>query len=522
MTSIPAVPSMSFDASSTRVVPDSYRALTEELREASTLVTVERLLAWDQETLMPPAGAQLRSEQLALLAGMVHERRISPRRGELIAACEADAAVAGDPLLSANTRELRRDYDRDTRLPASLIRELTQTTSQAAEVWKRARTDDRFSDFAPWLERVFDLTRAKAECLVDGTADLYDPLIDDYEPGMTTSETERVFATLREPLVALIAELGTGRQPDDAVQRLAIPVERQMAFSRLVVERIGMDFQGARLDTSTHPFCMGVGPGDTRLTTRFEETRFLDSLSSSMHEAGHGLYDQGLDREQFGLPLGEAAGLGIHESQSRMWENLVGRSHAFWEWALPEARRILGTALEPYGADDLYAASNLVRPTLIRVDADEATYNLHVMLRFDLERALLSGDLKAAELPGAWSERIRNDLGLEVPNDRLGCLQDIHWSMGLVGYFPTYTLGNLYAAQLWETIRTEIPGLEDGFRRGEFAVLLEWLREKIHRHGRRFRAPELLERVTGRPPGPEPLLGYLQGKFRPLYGSGVG
>jgi carboxypeptidase Taq len=514
----PAVDTMTPPPIADSAVPGCYRQLRAELRETATLVTVERVLAWDQETLMPPAGAPLRAEQLALVAGLVHERKIAPRRGELIAACEADGAVASEPMLAANVRELRHDFDRDTRLPASLVRELTQTTSQAAEVWKRARAADRFADFAPWLERVFALTRAKAECLRDGAADLYDPLIDDYEPGMTAAETERVFASLREPLVRLIADLGEGREPSDAVQELAIPVDRQMAFNRFVLERIGVDFESGRLDTSTHPFCMGVGPGDTRLTTRFEETRFLDSLSSSMHEAGHGLYDQGLAADQFGLPLGEAAGLGIHESQSRLWENLVGRSRAFWEWALPEARRILGSSLDPFSAEDVYGASNVVRPTLIRVDADEATYNLHIMLRFDLERALLSGDLPVADLPGAWNERIRGDLGLEVPSDRLGCLQDIHWSMGLVGYFPTYTLGNLYASQLWETIRAEIPDLEEDFRRGDFASLLGWLREKVHGHGRRFRSPELLERVTGRRPGPEALLGYLQGKFRPLYG----
>ncbi|MDP9349212.1 MAG: carboxypeptidase M32, partial [Gemmatimonadota bacterium] len=350
--------------------------------------------------------------------------------------------------------------------------------------------------------------------------DRYDALLDEFEPGMTAAEVERTFSALRAGLTPLIAEVAaSGRTPEMRLARIGVPRERQVELNRRVLERIGFDFSAGRLDVSTHPFCDGVGPGDTRLTTRYRGEGFMEALASTLHEGGHALYEQGLPKETlFGQPLAEAASLGIHESQSRMWENMVGRSRPFWEWALPEVRGAFGGELEDVSLDEVYAFMNTVAPGLIRVEADEATYNLHVMLRFDLERALLSGDLPVADLPGAWNERMRADLGVEVPDDARGALQDIHWSMGALGYFPTYTLGNLYAAQLWEIIRAELPGLDDAFRRGEFQPLLEWLREKVHRHGRRFTAPELCARVTGRPLSPEPLLRYLEGKLRSLYG----
>jgi carboxypeptidase Taq len=303
------------------------------------------------------------------------------------------------------------------------------------------------------------------------------------------------------------------------VQNGAVPVAAQAALNRSVAARMGFDFEAGRLDVSTHPFCEGIGPGDTRLTTRYREDEFTDALSSTMHEAGHGLYEQGLPKEaEFGQPLAEATSLGIHESQSRLWENLVGRSRAFWEWAQPRAAEALGAPLAGVSADDLFRAVNRVRPNLIRVDSDEATYNLHIMLRFDLERALLDGDLRVTDLPGAWNERMSTDLGLAVPNDRLGCLQDIHWSMGAVGYFPTYTLGNLYAAQIWDAATRELPGLEEEMRSGDFSSLLGWLRRNIHVFGRQFTAAQLCERATGSPLSAEPFLEYVEAKFGALYG----
>ena len=312
---------------------------------------------------------------------------------------------------------------------------------------------------------------------------------------------------------------GARRRPDTSIQRIPFPVASQEAFSRFVAEALGYDFEAGRLDVSAHPFTSGVGPGDTRITTRYTDDRFADALGSTMHEVGHALYEQGLPKEgRVGEPLAEACSLGVHESQSRMWENQVGRSRAFWTWALPAARRILGPALEGWDIERIHGALNAVEPSLIRVDADETTYNLHVMLRFDLERALLRGDLEADGVPEVWNARMASDLGLAVPDDARGCLQDVHWSGGMIGYFPTYTLGNLYAAQLWETIRASVPSLGEDMAVGRFDGLLGWLQENVYRHGRRWPAPELCQRVTGRPLSHEPLVRYLGDKVTEVYG----
>ena len=469
---------------------------------------------------MPARGAAIRAEQLALLSSMVHQRRTDPRIGAWLDECEADEDLLRDEAVAANLREIRRDYERATRLPDSLVREMAQTFSLSMEAWKGAREKSDFPTFAPWLNKVVELNRAKAECLGAGSSsEMYDVLLEEYEPGARSAEIQVVFDALRArltPLIAAIADAPT--RPDPSPHHLRVPVAQQEAFNRLVAERLGYDLSAGRLDISTHPFCQNVGPGDTRITTRYREDHFMDSLSSTMHEAGHALYEQGLPKARhLGQPLAEAASYAIHESQSRLWENLVGRSRPFWEWALPEARTIFGSAAEGLNVDAVYGAVNIVEPGLIRVDSDEATYNLHIMLRFDLERALLAGDLTVADLPGAWNDRIRTDLGLEVPDDRRGVLQDVHWSMGAIGYFPTYTLGNLYAAQFWETIASDLPDLDAQVRAGEFEPLLNWLRENIHVHGMRYRATTLCERVTGRPLSHEPLLRYLQGKLTPLY-----
>jgi len=502
-------------------VNPSYTELTSHLRETATLASAASILGWDQEVMMPPRGVGLRASQLSLLGALVHERRTSPRMGELIAECEADPALAGDPDVSANLREIRRTYDLATKVPTSLVREMAETSSRALEAWRGAKERSDFSLFAPWLERVVGLNRARAECYgVPAGGDLYDPLLDEYEPGMTSAEVERVFSALRPRLAELIAGItASGREPDARLAVLRVPRDLQVALHRRVLGQIGFDLEAGRLDVSTHPFCEGMGPGDTRLTTRFGEEGIFEPLASTLHEAGHGMYEQGLPKEErFGEPLAEAASLGIHESQSRMWENMVGRSRAFWSWGLPVAREALGSALDGVSADDVYRFVNAVKPGLVRVEADEATYNLHIMLRFDVERALLRGDLPVRDVPGVWNERMRADLGVEVPDDARGALQDIHWALGAMAYFPTYTLGNLYAAQLWETIREQLPGLDAQISGGDFAGLLGWLRENVHRHGRRYHAPELCRRVTGRPLSPEPLLRYLEGKLRPLYG----
>ncbi|VAX41443.1 Thermostable carboxypeptidase 1, partial [hydrothermal vent metagenome] len=313
--------------------------------------------------------------------------------------------------------------------------------------------------------------------------------------------------------------LANGTPPSGEPLACQIDATKQNAFGNFVIEALGFDMQAGRLDVTTHPFCSGIAPGDTRLTTRYRDEKFTDALYGTMHECGHGLYEQGLPKgDHFGEPLGDSISLGIHESQSRMWENFVGRSREFWEWALPHAQQMMGSGLEKFGVDDLFAATNLVERSCIRVEADEATYNLHVMLRFGIERAMVRGDLSVSDLPGAWNEQFEQMLGVKVPDDRRGCLQDVHWSFGLLGYFPTYTLGNLYAAQFWEKINEDIPDLSTQMSRGEFGSLLTWLRTNIHRHGMRFRAGELCERITGKALSADPLLRHLEGKLRPVYG----
>lgn len=499
-----------------------YPRLLAELRELAVLGSISATLGWDQEVMMPPAAAELRGEQAATLSTLMHERRTSSLLGDLLSRCEADAALMADPDAAANVHNLRRDYDRVTKLPTELVREMAEVSTLAIHHWRQAREASDFDAFAPWLERLVRLNRDTAQALgVPEGGDLYDALLESYEPGMRAAELDRVFGELRAGLVPLIAELrDNGTRPDTGWMNIPLALDAQVAFNRSVVERMGFDFAGGRLDVSTHPFCQSPGPGDTRLTTRYEETQLLSALHGTMHETGHGMYEQGLPKaERFGQPLAEAASMGIHESQSRMWENFVGRSRPFWEWALPELRRqVSDPAVAALDVDTVFRGLNVVEPNLIRIESDEATYNLHIMLRFDLERAMLRGDLSVADLPGAWNERMKSDLGLEVPDHKHGALQDIHWSMGAIGYFPTYTLGNLYAAQLWEALSREMPDLDDQLRRGEFGGLLGWLRGHVHAHGRRYTAPELCERATGRPLSHQPLLRYMEGKLRPVYG----
>ena len=504
-----------------------YADLCAYLRNAQMLKSVAGLVSWDQETYMPPKAAPGRAMQSAALAGLLHERAVSTELGDLISACEGDGLDAGSAE-AACVRQARRDYDKATKLPADLVTELAETGSRAQEAWKSAREASDFTAFQPWLEKMITLTRRKAECYgVPDGGELYDALLDEYEPDARAAEIESVFTPLQDRLSGLVAELlDRGTAPDDAPVLAQIPEAAQHAFGMRVIAALGFDTDAGRLDTTTHPFCSGFGPGDTRLTTRYRESRFTDALYGTMHECGHGLYEQGVPRlaadgeplPSYGTPLADAVSLGIHESQSRMWENFVGRSRAFWSWAKPIADEGFGGAIAGFSVDQMFAACNRVERSYIRVEADEATYNLHVMLRFGIERALVSGELSVADVPGVWNERFERLMGVAVPDDRRGCLQDVHWSFGLIGYFPTYTLGNLYAAQFWEAINAEHPGLDSKIAEGDFSAVLAWNREHIHAHGRRFSAGELCERATGKPLSADPLMRHLEGKLRPVYG----
>jgi carboxypeptidase Taq len=504
---------------------ETFARLAALRAEAATLGSVSALLAWDQETYLPDAGAEARSAQTGLMATLVHQRATDPRITDLLAECEADPELnAQGSLTSAELREIRRDYELATKLPESLVRDLAETGSKAQQAWRGARANNDFKSFQPLLQRMVELTQAKALAYgVPAGGELYDALINEYEPDARAADIAAVFAPLKVRLsdfIKAIADNGTG--PDTSMLDTQIPESAQHAFGLEVLGAIGFDLNAGRLDTTTHPFCEGLAPGDTRLTTRYRESRFTDALYGTMHEGGHGLYEQGLPKSvaTCGMPSTEAVSLGIHESQSRLWENFVGRSAAFWTWAKPIADKHFGDALAGVSTEQLTAAVNTATPSLVRVEADEGTYNLHVMLRFELERALLAGDLAVKDLPGAWNEKFKEFFGLAVPDDASGCLQDVHWSFGLIGYFPTYTLGNLYAAQLWDAINEQITDLDTKMARGEFGELLGWLRTNIHAHGRRYSAAELCQRATGKPLSADPLMAHLERRIKPAYGMG--
>jgi carboxypeptidase Taq len=496
-----------------------YQSLCAHARETALLSSIRGLLEWDERTKMPHAAAGHRADQIAYLAGEIHKRQTAPQVGEWLAAL-ADSPLAADGASDSGAviRELRRQYDKKTKLPQSLVEELSRAATLGEHTWVAARKANDFALFRPRLERMLELKRQEAASL-GYTATPYDPLLDDYEPHATTAEVGAVLAGLRDALAPLVQEIiATGRQPDVSVLKRKYPIDVQERFGQEISGAMGFDYTAGRLDTTTHPFCGGAGPGDVRITTRYDEHEFGDAFFSILHEAGHGMYEQGLPREHFGLPIGEACSLGIHESQSRMWENQVGRSRAFWEYVLPRAKQAFPAALADAGLDEFYRAINVVAPSLIRVEADEVTYNLHILIRFELERALIEDDLQVVDLPAAWREKYQRYLGITPATDAEGALQDVHWSAGLFGYFPTYSLGNLYAAQFFDQAAADLGDLPGKFRRGEFAPLLAWLRERIHRHGQRYAAPELVRRATGKPLAHDAWIAQMRTKYAELYG----
>jgi carboxypeptidase Taq len=535
---------------------DAYRELVALARETAVLASCSAILGWDEQTYMPKGASEHRGSQMALLAGIQHERATAPLISELLSVLEGSSITADAESVSAvNVRELRRSYDRRTKLPRTLVEELARATSLAQHEWVASRAANDFERFRPWLDKIFQLKRAESACLAvaapggdlssaagssagpraagrkSGHAEVYDPLLDEFEPGATTAELAGVFKSLKSELVPLIATLserharpagdrtvmGTSAVGDGILTR-QFPRERQRVFAEAAAGALGFDFNRGRLDVTAHPFCTGIGPGDCRITTRYDEHQFGDAFFGVLHEVGHGLYEQGLDPAHYGTPMGEAASLGVHESQSRLWENAVGRGRAFWSYWFPLAQSIFREALRDVSIDAFHRAVNRVEPSLIRVQADEATYNLHIIVRFELEQALLSGTLAAADVPAAWNEKYRETLGVTPRTDAEGCLQDIHWSAGLVGYFPTYTLGNIYAAQLFARARAELGDLDGAFARGDFRPLLEWLRAQVHVHGQRYRPAKLIERITGSNPDHRPLVESLRRKYAEVYG----
>ncbi|HEU5070583.1 MAG TPA: carboxypeptidase M32 [Verrucomicrobiae bacterium] len=491
--------------------PPAYRKLLKRARAIALLTSTNDVLSWDEETCLPPKALAHRAEQMAWLGGHAHRLFTARNVGDWITACEQHGFPA-DSAEAANVREWRRAYDRKTKIPARLVEKFQRVRSHAREAWGEARQQSKFKLFKPHLQKLLDLHLQFAD-LWGYTGSPYNAHLDEYEPGARAEELRELFAGLRPEIVAL---LGPAVERSAATPRSMLhghyPIAAQQAFNQEVAAAMGFDFAAGRIDTTTHPFCTGLGPNDCRLTTRYSETDFTQSLYGIMHEAGHGLYDQGLPKEHFGTPLGSAASLGIHESQSRLWENHVGRSAAFWQHWHPAACRHF-PSLQRLSPEQITAAVNHVEPSFIRVEADQVTYDLHIILRFEIELQLIERRLAVADVPAYWNEQFEKMFGLKVTRDADGCLQDIHWSIGTLGYFPTYTLGNLNAAQLMRQARGEHPTLDADLARGDYRPLLDWLRNKVHRHGQRHRPQELMTLATGEPTHRAAHLASLREKF---------
>lgn len=496
----------------------TFDKLCAHARETALLQSVAELLGWDERTKMPPAAGPYRAEQITYLSSLAHRRHTDPQLGDWLDELAA-SDLASDPHSDAGAtiRQMRREYEKLTKLPQTLVEELTRASVLGQQAWVEARKNDDFATFAPILERIVNLKRQQAEAI--GYADCpYDALLDDFEPGETTKNVAGVLEGLRSELVPLVAAIAeSSRKPNLDILKRRYPIDAQESFGKQAATAIGFEFNRGRLDVTHHPFCAGMGPDDCRLTTRYDERFFPSGFFSILHEAGHGIYDQGLRSDQYGLPPGTYVSLGIHESQSRMWENMVGRSVAFWRHFFPLAQQAFPKALGDAQVEDFCFAVNDVRPSLIRVEADEVTYNLHIIIRFELEQALINDGLAIKDLPAAWNQKYRDYLDIEPPTDADGVLQDVHWSAALIGYFPTYALGNLYAAQFYAQAAKDVGPLDEQFERGEFASLLGWLREKIHRQGQCYSARELVETVTGQPLSHDWLIAYLREKYTSYY-----
>ena len=487
------------------------------LAEVADLNGATAVLSWDQQTYMPPGGVEARGNQIATLSSLAHSKFVSEEVGALLDDLVPYAeSLDPDSNEACLIRVTQRDYLKQTKVPSEYVAEWSKITTLAQSAWEEARKEDDFPHFQPHLEKIVEMRRQYAD-FFSPYDHVYDPLLDDFEYGMKTADVEEIFSKLRPKQVELIKAISEKPQVDDSFLYEFYDGEKQWEFGEGVITKYGYDWNCGRQDKSAHPFTTHFGVGDVRITTRVDENFMNTALFGTLHEAGHAIYEQGISPELERSPLAGGASLAIHESQSRMYENLLGRSYDFWVHFYPQLQKIFSTQLGNVDLDTFYKGVNKVEPSLIRVEADEATYNLHVMLRLELEIALMEGNLKVADLPGAWNERMDEYLGVVPPNDADGVLQDVHWSYGILGYFPTYSLGNLVSNQLWEKINQDIPKLPSQVQKGDFSELLIWLRENVHRHGSKFEPQDLVQRIVGSPINPEPYLKYLNEKFGAIY-----
>jgi len=487
----------------------------ERSQELVRLGSILHTLSWDQETMMPPEGGPLRAQQRSTLAAICHQRLTDPVLGELL---EELSSQELDLWMKTAVKEMKRDHYRAIRIPESLVRELSETCSLAYESWVKARKASDFPAFSPWLRKVLALKREEARCLKSSNGTLYEALLDHFEPGMTVSQLDGLFSVVRPHLSQLLSRIRTAEhQPRPELLQGDFSLDSQEQFGRKVLTSMGFDWDAGRLDRSPHPFCSGLTPRDVRITTRYSPSDFSSSFFAIVHEGGHALYEQGLDWKHYGSPACEAVSMGIHESQSRLWENQVARSRMFWQHWFTELQQFFPGQLDQVPLEEFLHAINQVKASMIRVEADEVSYGLHVILRYELEKQMVEDALEVEDLEEAWNNKMKEYLGVSPSNSAEGVLQDTHWSQGLLGYFPTYLLGNLYAAQIYDQAQRSIDGLEREISQGHLQPLRKWLGETIHRHGKTFTAQELIEKISGEPLKADTFLSYLEAKFEGLY-----
>ncbi len=498
--------------------------LFEEIKaysyETHLLQSINYLTSWDQETYIPSGAHEFRSKMLSHLSGLIHERTVADefyqKLSKLIDIESGDLRVSGlTTSQEACLREWRREYLLATKLPNAFVKESSEVTGKAANVWAEARKQNDFSLFEPYLEKIFSLARKKAE-YYGYEEHPYDALLDEFEPYTKIKEIDPLFADLKEDLVELVKKIGESKQVNTKPLEEHYPTQKQKELGQQLFQELFVEMEHGRLDFSTHPFCTSMHPTDVRLTTRIDESDFLSNLLSVMHETGHALYSRNLPVEHFGTPAGESISLGIHESQSRWWETRVGRSLSFWRYFYPKVQKAF-PHLQAVSIEEFYKAMNKVAPSLIRVEADEVTYCLHIIIRYELEKKLLEGSLSVKDLPKTWNQYYEELLGITPPSDSLGCLQDVHWSFGLIGYFPTYALGNMYACQFFETFQQEEKEWEKKIEKGDFSCMRDWLKQHVHSQGKVYPAKELVRKITGKSLSQKPYISYLNQKYAKIY-----
>lgn len=501
---------------------ETYDKLLKQGNKVATLSSVLNLLNWDQETYMPRSAVEFRSSQMALLAELIHKEKTSAIfTKNLFSLIDEKSGKVKEPSLSEiqkKSLELwREDTLRDKKLPSSFVSEFSEVTSKATNVWAEAKKNNDFKTFAPHLQKIVDLCRKKSD-LIGYKDHPYDPLIDTYEPGMTTRVLDRTFSELKIKLVSLLEKIQSKPEPKSDFLYQEFSHDKQLEISDALLKLLRIDSQYARLDESTHPFTLGIHPTDTRFTTWVKLHNLPSNILGTLHEGGHALYELNLPIEHYGTPICEYTSIGVHESQSRFFETFLGKSFSFWKHFYPAVQKIFPNQLQKISLDEFYQGVNVVKTSKIRVEADELTYCLHIILRFELEKLLLEGKLFVGELPEAWKEKAKEILHLDIESDSEGCLQDVHWSAGILGYFPTYALGNLYAGMLHEKLRQDLPDWENQISEGSFSPTLDWMKTHIHQHGRYYTPAKLIEKVTGKHLSADPYIEYLTKKFSSIYG----